>query len=46
AIVVLVEHGGAGGQYAAPIATRILQEHLGGRAPAAPEPPPTLTRTR
>lgn len=46
AIVVLVEHGGAGGQYAAPIATRILQEHLGGRVPAAPEPPPTLTRTR
>jgi penicillin-binding protein 2 len=30
AIVVLVEHGGQGGKYAAPIATRILQEALGG----------------
>ncbi|AKF04601.1 penicillin-binding protein 2 [Sandaracinus amylolyticus] len=31
AIVVLVEHGGAGGRQAAPIAIRILQEYLGGR---------------
>ncbi|MGF1464538.1 MAG: penicillin-binding protein 2 [Sandaracinaceae bacterium] len=28
AIVVLVEHGGPGGRYAAPIAIRILQEYL------------------
>lgn len=32
AIVVLVEHGGDGGKYAAPIATRVLQEALGGGA--------------
>ena len=32
AIVVLVEHGGAGGRVAAPLGTRILQEHLGARA--------------
>ena len=31
AIVVLVEHGGAGGRTAAPIATQILQEYLGSR---------------
>lgn len=30
AVVVLVEHGGGGGRYAAPIATQILQEYLGG----------------
>jgi penicillin-binding protein 2 len=30
AIVVLVEHGGAGGRQAAPIAMNILQEYLGG----------------
>ena len=30
AIVVLVEHGGHGGKYAAPIAVRVLQEALGG----------------
>ena len=30
AIVVLVEHGGAGGRYAAPIATQIIEEYLGG----------------
>jgi penicillin-binding protein 2 len=30
AIVVLVEHGGQGGKYSAPIAIRILQEALGG----------------
>ena len=35
AIVVLVEHGGGGGRYAAPIATQILQEYLGGRSTAA-----------
>lgn len=33
AIVVLVEHGGAGGRQAAPIAIRILQEYLGSREP-------------
>ncbi len=33
AIVVLVEHGGQGGKYAAPIATRVLQEALGGGPP-------------
>lgn len=33
AIVVLVEHGGAGGRHATPIAMRILQEYLGGREP-------------
>ena len=33
AVVVLVEHGGAGGRAAAPIAMRILQEYLGGREP-------------
>ena len=32
AIVVLVEHGGHGGKYAAPIAIRVLQEALGGGA--------------
>ncbi len=31
AIVVLVEHGGSGGRFAAPIAIQILQEYLGGR---------------
>ncbi len=36
AIVVLIEHGGHGGKYAAPVATRILQEALG-------EPTPTIT---
>jgi penicillin-binding protein 2 len=30
AIVVLVEHGGTGGRYAAPIATQMLQDALGG----------------
>jgi len=35
AIVVLVEHGGAGGRTAAPIATQILQEYLGGRTATA-----------
>jgi penicillin-binding protein 2 len=29
AIVVMVEHGGSGGRYAAPIAIQILQEYLG-----------------
>jgi len=29
AIVVLIEHGGQGGKYAAPVATKILQEALG-----------------
>lgn len=37
AIVVLVEHGGAGGRAAAPVAMRILEEYLGGREP------PTVT---
>ncbi|MDH5490339.1 MAG: penicillin-binding protein 2 [Myxococcales bacterium] len=35
AIVVIVEHGGGGGRIAAPIAVRILQEHLGSRSPTA-----------
>jgi penicillin-binding protein 2 len=35
AIVVLVEHGGQGGKYAAPIATRILQEALGAKYAAS-----------
>jgi penicillin-binding protein 2 len=43
AIVVLVEHGGGGGRYAAPIATQILEEYLGADAPA---PAPGGTRTR
>jgi penicillin-binding protein 2 len=33
AIVVLVEHGGQGGKYAAPIAIQILQEALGSPTP-------------
>jgi penicillin-binding protein 2 len=36
AIVVLVEHGGHGGKYAAPIAIKVLQEALGGSATPAP----------
>jgi penicillin-binding protein 2 len=32
AIVVLVEHGGGGGRFAAPVAIQIVQEYLGGRA--------------
>ncbi len=35
AIVVLLEHGGAGGRNAAPIATQILQEYLGDSMPTA-----------
>jgi penicillin-binding protein 2 len=35
AIVLLVEHGGAGGHNAAPIAIQILEEYLAGRAPQA-----------
>lgn len=35
AIVVLVEHGGAGGRQAAPIAINILSEYLGGQASTA-----------
>jgi len=35
AIVVLVEHGGGGGRYAAPIAMQILQDYFGNRATAA-----------
>ena len=31
AIIVLVEHGGAGGRTAAPIATQVLEEYLGNR---------------
>jgi penicillin-binding protein 2 len=34
AIVVIVEHGGGGGRFAAPIAIQILQEYLGSRAAA------------
>jgi penicillin-binding protein 2 len=33
AIVVLVEHGGTGGRYAAPIAIQVLQDALGGDRP-------------
>ena len=40
AIVVLVEHGGAGGRNAAPIATRILQEYLAGTTDRPAPPPP------
>jgi penicillin-binding protein 2 len=36
AIVVLVEHGGMGGKYAAPIAIQILQDALGGDATRKP----------
>jgi penicillin-binding protein 2 len=36
AIVVLVEHGGYGGKYAAPIATQVLQDALGGDASINP----------
>jgi penicillin-binding protein 2 len=31
AIVVMIEHGGSGGRYAAPVAVQILQEYLGPR---------------
>jgi penicillin-binding protein 2 len=41
AVVVLVEHGGPGGKYAAPIATQIMQEALGEGAPTVR--PTTLT---
>jgi len=37
AIVVLIEHGGQGGKYAAPVATKILQEALGEEIPVKPE---------
>ena len=36
AIVVLVEHGGGGGKYAAPVAMQILQEYLGGQGSRRP----------
>jgi penicillin-binding protein 2 len=35
AIVIIVEHGGAGGRAAAPIAMQVLQEYLGGQTTAA-----------
>ncbi len=35
AIVVLVEHGGGGGKYAAPIAINVVQDYLGGRVVTA-----------
>lgn len=41
AIVVLVEHGGSGGRAAAPIAMRILQDHLGSRATTTARGPST-----
>ncbi len=44
AIVVLVEHGGAGGRQAAPIAINILQEYLGSSAVTAQAPAPAGTR--
>lgn len=52
AIVVLVEHGGPGGRYAAPIATQVLEEYLGHRqgggvsAPAAGTASADSTRPR
>jgi penicillin-binding protein 2 len=44
AIVVLVEHGGHGGKYAAPIAVRILQEALGSRTTTAQLKPDSSTQ--
>ncbi len=44
AIVVLVEHGGAGGRQAAPIAINILQEYLGVQQPSAEAATPPATR--
>jgi penicillin-binding protein 2 len=44
AIVVLVEHGGQGGKYAAPIATQVLQDALGGGDPAKAKPVLTSKR--
>ncbi len=41
AIVVLIEHGGAGGKMAAPIGIRVLQEYLGGRTATASTNAPT-----
>ena len=51
AIVVLVEHGGAGGRNAAPIATQILQEYLGEASgetttAGAPSEPPVVAHGR
>lgn len=36
-VVVLIDHGGAGGRYAAPIALNIIDEYLGDEAEAAAE---------
>lgn len=44
AIVVLVEHGGAGGRQAAPIAINILQEYVGARGATAEAAPRRGTR--
>ncbi|GAB5544341.1 MAG: penicillin-binding protein 2 [Sandaracinaceae bacterium] len=44
AIIVLVEHGGAGGRQAAPIAINILQEYLGSEGATASNAAPTGTR--
>jgi penicillin-binding protein 2 len=44
AIVVLVEHGGAGGRTAAPIAMQILQEYLGERSATAMNAPAPAAR--
>lgn len=38
-IIVLVEHGGAGGRNAAPIAMQVLQDYLGGRVTARADAP-------
>lgn len=43
AIVVLVEHGGSGGRAAAPIAMRILQDHLGTRTTTTARAPASTT---
>jgi penicillin-binding protein 2 len=45
AVVVLVEHGGQGGKYAAPIAINILQEALGGAREPSPAVPTAVLAT-
>jgi penicillin-binding protein 2 len=46
AVVVLVEHGGQGGKYAAPIAMQILQDALGGEHEAGAAAAPALLVTK
>jgi penicillin-binding protein 2 len=45
AIVVLIEHGGAGGRNAAPIAIRMLEDYLGQRPAAGTTPATTPAAT-